>query len=275
MDTNKIDLNKPAFGPGSQTLAEVETREEKPEVKSEVKEEPKEEVKVEETEPEEVSAEKPRVTYSRFENVNKARREAEAEAERLRERISELESSRYAKVEEPSQEMPSWWRENFGDSDASKKGWQNEVERQKYFMQAAREEAVKAIQEEGKRENERVSSNLDEIDSGLESLSSFLGRDLTEKEESDILDIIDEYTPKNGDGNYAGAIIPFDKAWEIREMKNNLSQASKRQSRDKVAAAVSSRTEGETSLEKNESDKGWNPSWSALTETLRRKGLGN
>ena len=82
MDKNKIDLSKPAFGAGSQTLEELKATvtpdtsvEEKPIIKDEVEEE-----KVE------PSVEENKVSYSRFKTIHTRALEAEAEAEGSQER---------------------------------------------------------------------------------------------------------------------------------------------------------------------------------------------
>ena len=43
---------------------------------------------------------------------------------------------------------------------------------------------------------------------------------MTEEEEIAILEIVDEYTPKDKDGDYLVSLLPFEYAWEIYENKN-------------------------------------------------------
>jgi hypothetical protein len=45
-----------------------------------------------------------------------------------------------------------------------------------------------------------------------------LGRELTENEQIAILDIVDEYTPKDKDGNYLCHLLPFDYAWKVYKL---------------------------------------------------------
>ena len=68
----------------------------------------------------------------------------------------------------------------------------------------------------------RVKDNLAIIDELLEDLEEDSGRELTEHETSAILDIVDEYTPKDDKGNYIVELLPFDYAWEIYEAKKIL-----------------------------------------------------
>ena len=44
-----------------------------------------------------------------------------------------------------------------------------------------------------------------------------------------MLNIIDEFTPKDDDGNYLGATIPVEKAFEILEMKRSIPTAQTQQ----------------------------------------------
>lgn len=69
------------------------------------------------------------------------------------------------------------------------------------------------------QESLRVSDNMAILDKHISDLCDSIGRLLTEKEACDILDIVDEYTPKDKDGNYLGPLLPFDYAWEIYEIQ--------------------------------------------------------
>jgi hypothetical protein len=73
-----------------------------------------------------------------------------------------------------------------------------------------------------RQEKLRVSGNIAIIDENLENLSLYVGRLLTEDETSAILDIVDEYTPKDDKENYLVELLPFDYAWKIYEAKNSL-----------------------------------------------------
>lgn len=249
IDKTKIDLNAPAFGPGSQTLDALKPEpsvEEKPEIKEEV---------AEEVEP---SVEETKVPYSRFKNIHTRALEAEAEAEKWRKRAEEIEQSRFARREEETTDMPSYWLELYGDSEASQKAWQIQQRREQEIEQRAYEAGQRGAQELETRQKEQLNSNVAKIDENFEELSAFVGRDLTAKEQSAILDIVDDYTAKDADGNYQGAVMPFEKAWEIYELKQNSAKQSQRKDRDQVAALSGTSSQGstETTEEKN---KSWNP----------------
>jgi hypothetical protein len=65
----------------------------------------------------------------------------------------------------------------------------------------------------------RMEYGIAMIDKNLEELADSVGRLLTVQETSDILDVVDEYTPKDKDGNYLGPMLPFDYAWVIYQIK--------------------------------------------------------
>jgi hypothetical protein len=258
-----IDLNRPAFGKGAQTLEELKATitPDTAVAASEVKEEV-------EQESEETSVEENKVSYSRFKNVNAARREAEAEAERWRQKAEELESSRSREVDERSDEMPSYWTKLYGDSEASKEAWKIQQRREELIEQRAYEAGQRGAQELRRLENDRINENVSVIDESFEELSAFIGRDLTEKEQSAILDIVDDYTAKDDEGNYLGAVMPFEKAWEVYEMKNASSTSKTRQSRDNVASLTGTNTQGDTSVN-TEKDKNFNPlDWNAYKKYI-------
>ncbi len=193
--------------------------------------------------------------------------EAQKEAEYWREEAERLRSSR-RDVESPSSELPDYWREMYGDSDAAKKAWKIQQQQNEEITSEAREEALRAVREEQQLETVRTTENMETIDNSFESLSEFVGRDLTAKEQSAILDIVDEFMPKDENGNYAGPLIPFEKAWEYYEVKNQISKAPTQKSRDTVASLNGSRSEGDTNVAVDK-DKSFNPfDWNSYKRRL-------
>jgi len=77
----------------------------------------------------------------------------------------------------------------------------------------------KGTQKQAVDENQQIEGNIAIIDVQLLELQNMLGRELTEDEQSTILDIVDEYTPKDSDGSYLCSLLPFEYAWEIYEIK--------------------------------------------------------
>lgn len=247
MDKTKIDLNAPAFGQGAQKLEDLTSN-------SSVEESTHKEVVAEE----ESSVEETKVPYSRFKKFHDEARQARQEAEEWRNKAEQLERRPTRYDNENSTEMPSYWKELYGDSDASKKGWIVQQKREEEIEQRAYEAGQRGAQELETIQRERIDSNVETIDENFEMLEDFVGRNLTTKEQSSILDIVDDYTAKDRNGNYEGAIMPFDKAWEIYELKQNSGKSSQRKDRDAVALLSSASSQGDTSSNE-EQNKTWNP----------------
>lgn len=90
------------------------------------------------------------------------------------------------------------------------------------------EDVLWVVMEEGKvlknhitKEDLSIEENIAIIDNRFLELESFVGRSLTEYEQSEILDIVDQYTPKDKDDNYLCSLLPFDYAWEIYQIINS------------------------------------------------------
>lgn len=242
MNLKKVDLNAPAFGPGSQNIeTETEEAEAQP-------------VKVEkEEETEETSEEESKVPYSRFKKFHDEAKSAREEAEFWK---KEAESNKKETV--TTEEVPEFWKELYGDSEASQKAWRIQEKANDSLIERSRREAIEAVRNERYEESKQVEENVDKIDSNFDNLSDTLGRELTEKEQSTLLDIVDDYTPKDGDGNYIGEIMPFNKAWEIYELKQQAGKLSKAKSRDSIASLSNTQSQGDPAVIE-EKNKQFNP----------------
>lgn len=248
----EINLDAKAFG--TEVPTETDTAQTPPVESVENKEQ--------ETSPSTGDETEQRVPYSRFKIANDRARQAEQEAESARIELERIRQERTERYEERTQDepkdLPSYWLKMYGDSDNSREAYKYELERQTIIRDEARREALDAVREERQMETRALSNNERTIDQRIANLSDDLGRDLTDTEESALLDIVDEYTPKDQDGNYAGELIPFEKAWEIYEMKQSQGGQRTRQARSTPTALTSSRTDGEpNNQEKNNKD--WNP----------------
>lgn len=202
--------------------------------------------KVEETQTPELEDDG-RVKYSRFKNVNQRRIEAEKEAEYWR---TEAQRRQEAQPEQQS-DIPSSWKRLYGDSPDSIEAWKTQQQMFEDFKRDAIEEARNAVRSERQEESARVEENLEVLDEGMEGLEDFVGRRITTAEESALLDIVDEYTPKDRDGNYAGDIISLEKAWNILELQKQSQKAPSRESRNSIASLTNNQTYGQS----NDSDK--------------------
>lgn len=257
MDKEKIDLNAPAFGDGAQKVSDLAAVVE-----------PAEEVVTEPAVEEvpETSEEESKVPYSRFKKFHDEAKQYEREALEWKAKAEALAQATPPK-EENQTELPSYWVKLYGDSPEAVEAWKIQSQENERLKQEAREEALKAVQESRQQEDIQIKQNLEVIDDKLETLSAYIGRDLTSKEESALLDVVDEYTPKDDDGNYLGDTISFEKAWEILQLKQAAAKAPKRQARDEVAALSSNPTQG--TPDADEKNKAFNPlDWNAYQKRI-------
>lgn len=265
----EIDLNAPAFGEGAQKISDIRPEEGNP--SEEVATEPEVQEPQESTEPEGQPEGETQVPYSRFKKFHERAREAEAEAERWRQEAESLRSQSAYRPEPQNTgvPMPDYWRKLYGDSEQSQEAWQIQYAENERLKEEARQEALKAVQEAQEYETVRTEQNMEVIDDSFEDLEAYVGRNLTDKEQSAILDIVDEYTAKDDQGNYAGNLMPFEKAWEIYSLQQQATKAPKVQERNRVASLSGTQNEGTPSG--NEGDAEFDPSWGALTSAIRKR----
>lgn len=217
--------------------AEVEEEKVEAEVVEKVEE------KVSESTDEDSVADKARVPYSRFETVNERAIRAE---ERLKILEEQLQSS--GKTESTGEiEIPEEWVELYGDSDAAKRAYQLQVKSLERIQEQTTERILKEIQTKQIQEKEAAEENLKAIEENINKFEETLGRKLSEAEEAAILDIQDEWTPKDAEGNYLTALIPAEKAYEIYTLRQSSANKDKIIARKKVVAVTGSGTESESS----------------------------
>lgn len=219
------------------------------------------------------------VPYSRFSTVSRRAREAEQRAQEAEAALEELQRERATRPEvtretsrEPEQftgGLPSYWVKLYGDSPQSREAYGYELVRQEQIEERAERRAVEAYRNEGQAERRALVANENIIDNRIDDLSDQLGRGLTDSEESALLDIVDEYTPKDEYGNYAGDTIPFTKAWEIYEMKQGAQAQTTRRSRSTATQLTGSKTEGEPSGQEKQKNDNWNPmDWNSYRKRI-------
>ena len=250
MEKQKVDLNAPAFGKEAQKVEVAPS-------------EPVGEPAVKPEEPEN------QVPYSRFKKYHDEAKQAREEAERYRQEAEELRNR-----PEPVQynkELPEQWKKLYGDDEKSKEAWKLQQELNREMREEALAEAREAVRNERYEEVERVEANVEIIDENFEELGTFVGRDLTEQEQSKVLDAVDYLTPKDRYGNYAGPLVPFEAAWDYVQAKDGTQRSARTQSRNQIAAASASQSQGEPSLsEREEANKNFNPlDWNSYKSRLQ------
>jgi len=258
----EINLDAPAFGANAQKIEADNTSEPTTET-SQVKELGQDDAELvtrklagEQPVNEEETEEEQKVPYSRFKTIADQKREAEERAALLEQQLLERDSYKEQEVDRPEDEkLLDYMIKVYGDNENTRKAYEIELQRIAYIEQRAEERALRSLEEARKNEVESLTRNEKIIDNNLEDLSNYLGRKLSAAEESGILEIVDEYTPKDEDGNYSGDLLPFDKAYEIYQLKNQTSAQTKKKARAVVTSLTSRDSEGEpSSSEKRNED---------------------
>lgn len=154
------------------------------------------EVKEEKTE---TGGTKVRIPASRLKTLTTKVSELEEKlkaAQAIDERISKIENHIESK-----QELPDWWKSEYGEGDAQLKAY-------KIFQRGLREQLKEELRveneqkalEEAEREK-KIASIEESFDNQMDELEESLGRKLTESQKEEIFDIIEEYSPME-DGKY-------------------------------------------------------------------------
>ena len=231
-------LKEEKFAPDSEH-AEEEGMELQPEVKEEEKEE-----KVSVSPEEDTVADKARIPYSRFEKVNEQRLVAETKLAMLQEQLAQ------GKPTESNQDLtPSQWLKLYGDNDDARAAWVLDQELKQEMRDSLKSEILNDIEERETTREKVLESNIEYIEDNLLKFQEELGRELTDAEESAILDIQDELTPKDSKGNYIKDVplFPADKAFEIYSLRQGVQRAEKSVARRRVTSITGSSDSGDTS----------------------------
>ncbi len=199
------DLMKSVKGP---TLSDLKN--DLPEVKDE------EAAQSEDEEVTPTGGKKMRIPSSRWKTLNArldaAEREAR-EAKELRERLALLEKE--VRSRPKTDELPGWWKNDYGDDENSHKAYATFRAGLREELRQAEEEKRERDQRETAEREARIRATEQSFDEQMDSLEEELGKTLSDREKSELLDIVAEYSPKDGDSY--DAFIPLAKAYELSQ----------------------------------------------------------
>jgi len=193
--------------------------------------------------------EEERVPKSRFLTMHQRAKQAEEEKEALEARIAALEQAKPVPTQqEAAVELPDYWVELYGDSEASAKAYDAELKRISTIEEKAAERAYERLRSQSE-EKERIEKELaSRFDNEFKDLSDVEGRTLTEDEQTQILEIVEEYSPKDAQGKIIREYItPIAKAYEVWTLRKDAASAVRKQARSKVTSLTSAKTEGQPS----------------------------
>lgn len=168
---------------------------------------------------------KVRIPASRLKTLTSKVTELESklsERDSYAERVAALEAQLNADKEE---DLPDWWKEAYGDNDISKQGYKNQQRIMREELQRGLQQVESQRQAAEAERVERIEAIEQSFDAQMDSLEESLGRDLTSSQKAELLDIVGEYSPMDGD-KYV-AYIPVEKAYDIWTKTQGLSQGKK------------------------------------------------
>lgn len=203
-----------------------------------------------------VGDEPARVPYSRFKSVKNELDETRSTISMLEERLASLETARTETQPNEDIDVPPEWVKLYGDSDVSKQAYKIQLERELQIEERATRRALERFKEEAQKETQTLKQNEEIIEQNLESLQETIGRKLTPKIEEEILSIVDEFSPTGPDGKYV-SLFPFDKAYEIYELRNSKVTQKTMKARTQVADLTGNTSEGETDSSETSFKRGW------------------
>jgi len=181
------------------------------------------------------------------------------EAEKL---LAQERAERAQQTYEPPQtpvatELPDYWIEMFGDSDASMKAFEAEQARLSTIEEKAAERAFERLNNREKEEEARTNDIVSSFDQAFEELGIIQDHEFTDDEQVAILDIVEQYSPKDKDGMLLREhLLPLDKAYEIYSVRSEAKTSATRQARNGVAALTGAQSEGSAS---GSTQSAWQP----------------
>lgn len=197
-----------------------------------------------------------KVPYSRFKKVLDESKENQSTIQLLEERLSQLEQSRKETTTPDDIEIPEEWTKLYGTGEIAKEAFLVQLKREEAIEERAIQKAIERLEKRETENIQRLSENETIIDEHLSSLSEQLGRQLTTKQEEDILAIVDEFSPVGDDGKYI-ALYPFDKAYEIYSLRNSAKTQATKRNRVAVADLVNDVSDGEPDNASKPFKRGW------------------
>ena len=217
-----------------------------------------EEIKKEEPEEESVEGEveesakdkKIRIRASRLNTLEQELLANKTAREQDLQRISALEG--LLAKQTPQDEVPDWWKAAWGDNEVSKRAYHDQ---QKIFQESLSKELDRresARLHEEREQQERIGAIESSFDEQMESLEETLGRELTDNQRGELMDIVGEYSPQDENGRYT-AYMSLDKAYQIWSKGQTKSPAKSEMAR--IAAAPS---EGASITPQSSTER---PSW--------------
>lgn len=221
-----------------------------------------EETKVDATssaENDDVVSDEEKVPKSRFrktrEELIELRHQNELQEEKFRRLEAELENVRSSnsRVSTSEGDMPQWWKDRWGDDEASKASWDTYQHTMKDELKMLREDIRREDQQERAQRQAVETAVSETFDTQLEELEETLGKSLSDKQAAELLTIVEEYSPTDENGNF-DSFISLDKAYEIYDLRQRGNRGG---SKDHLSRIASTSTQGETASTPSNNPPQW------------------
>ena len=215
----------------------------------------KTEPEAEQATPDKPVEEEEKVPKSRFLTMHQRAVEAEKAL-----RAFEAERASQPVQREPiadDESLKKFYVDTFGEGELTENLYQNELARLSSIEEKAAERAYERLSQREAQDAELIDQRVQSFDRAFEELSVVEGKDFTDDEQVAMLDIVEEYSPKDAQGKLIGEfLLPLDKAYEIYQLQSQPKVEAKKTERNAVAALSGARSEGTPS---GTSDADWQP----------------
>lgn len=263
-DDIRANLDQPSV-PDDEQLEEeaeqVKSEEEQPSVEADnVEEETEEDTDEVETEEEAetttVEKDPPRVPYSRFETVHERAIRAEEQLKVYKEAEERERLAQAAATTESG--LPDYWVKLYGDSDVSKEAYQLRQQELREEREQLRNSLREDMQREQVEEEERTEATVEDWTGKIDQFATEHKRKFSESQTDALLDVMDELTPKDEDGNYLIEPIHYlPQAVELYDLRMEKATAKQKDSRKATARLTSAKSEGVPTAKPGEWDGNW------------------
>lgn len=234
MDPEKARLNLDAA-----TVPDADEAEIAAETVAQVEAEPTSEAKVEETTV--VEEEPSRVPYSRFETVHDRAIKAETE-------LALLKTQRETTPEPVvfAGDLPEKWVKLYGDNEASREAYGLYKAGIKEEFSTLKSELIQEVRRDEAAKESEAEKTAEEWATAISDYGAKTKRKFSDTDESALLDVMDELTPKNEQGEYLISPITYLKqAVELHDLRGQKADFSKKEAKRKAATLAGERGEGE------------------------------
>ena len=180
------------------------------------------------------------------------------ETEELRAKLEELSplkdefeqiKSQLPKQPEPDPEMPDWWKDAFGTDEASMKAFKQKLADEDRLLATMEERVANKIRQTEAQEIADREAQVQKWETHIENEIQALYAKGYTFDKNELLKVVDDYS-KDGQGNYTGYVFPFDKAYEILQLKKTVPTPTDTARKNAASQSVSATKSGATHTQK-------------------------